>query len=152
MLVSPARNQSSSWTIDFRCSFLVVTSGKPCVEVEAHLMAEHRDRAGAGAVALLDAVGEHVFHQFEVLPHRASLRRRDQSAKNQHHAEQIIAGTQAGEAEPSAVLSLYRHVNGKGAARAAPSPLLHKFTSSVDRPAALMTGDHLAISRRHQRW
>ncbi len=28
-LVSPARNQSSSWTIDFRCSFLVVVSGKP---------------------------------------------------------------------------------------------------------------------------
>ena len=30
MLVSPRRNQSSSCTIDFRCSFLVVTSGKPC--------------------------------------------------------------------------------------------------------------------------
>ena len=29
MLVSPARNQISSWTIDLRCSFLVVTSGKP---------------------------------------------------------------------------------------------------------------------------
>src|SRR5262249_14646396 len=28
-LVSPARNQSSSWTIDLRCSFLVVVSGKP---------------------------------------------------------------------------------------------------------------------------
>ena len=29
MLVSPRRNQISSCTIDFRCSFLVVTSGKP---------------------------------------------------------------------------------------------------------------------------
>ena len=29
MLVSPGRNHSSSWMIDFRCSFLVVTSGKP---------------------------------------------------------------------------------------------------------------------------
>ena len=30
MLVSPARNHSNSWMIDLRCSFLVVTSGKPC--------------------------------------------------------------------------------------------------------------------------
>ena len=28
-LVEPERNHSSSWTIDFRCTFLVVTSGKP---------------------------------------------------------------------------------------------------------------------------
>ena len=55
------------------CSFLVVISGKPSREIEAHLMAEHRQRAGAGAVALLDAVGEHVFHQFEILPHRPPL-------------------------------------------------------------------------------
>ena len=56
MLVSPFRNQINSWTIDFRCSRLVVTSGKPCVEVEAHLPAEQRTHAGAGAVALDDAV------------------------------------------------------------------------------------------------
>ena len=56
MLVSPARNQSSSWTIDFRCSFLVVTQRKAVGEIEAHLMAEHRERAGAGAVALLHAL------------------------------------------------------------------------------------------------
>ena len=29
MLVSPRRNQSNSTMIDLRCSFLVVTSGKP---------------------------------------------------------------------------------------------------------------------------
>ena len=29
MFVSPRRNHSSSWTIDFVCSFFVVTSGKP---------------------------------------------------------------------------------------------------------------------------
>ena len=29
MLVSPFRNQSSSWMIDLRCSFFVVTIGKP---------------------------------------------------------------------------------------------------------------------------
>jgi hypothetical protein len=29
MLVEPARNQISSWMMDLRCTFLVVTSGKP---------------------------------------------------------------------------------------------------------------------------
>ena len=38
-------------------------------QVEAHLMAEHRQRAGAGAVALLHAVGENVLHQIEILAH-----------------------------------------------------------------------------------
>ena len=41
-------------------------------EVEAHLVAEDRQRAGAGAVALLRAVGEHMFHQVEVLAHGLS--------------------------------------------------------------------------------
>ena len=77
MLVSPARNQSSSWTIDLRCSFLVVMQRKAVGEIEAHLMAEHRQRAGAGAVALLHAVGEHVFHQFEILAHRLVPNLRD---------------------------------------------------------------------------
>ena len=36
--------------IERRCSFLVVSSGKPFGEVEAHLVAEHRQRADAGAV------------------------------------------------------------------------------------------------------
>jgi hypothetical protein len=52
MLVSPRRNQSSSMMIERRCSFLVVTSGKPFGQVEAHLVAEHGERAGAGAVLL----------------------------------------------------------------------------------------------------
>jgi [protein-PII] uridylyltransferase len=38
-------------------------------EIEAHLVAEHGHGAGAGAVALFDAGREHVFHQFEILPH-----------------------------------------------------------------------------------
>src|SRR6185437_10809168 len=38
-------------------------------EIEAHLMAEHGQSAGAGAVALLDAVIENPLHQFEVLAH-----------------------------------------------------------------------------------
>ena len=40
------------------------------VERKAHLMAEHRQRAGAGAVALLHAVVEDVLHQIEILAHR----------------------------------------------------------------------------------
>ena len=40
------------------------------VERKAHLMAEHRQRAGAGAVALLRAVAQNAFHQVEVLAHR----------------------------------------------------------------------------------
>ena len=40
-------------------------------QVEAHLMAENRAGADAGAVALFDAFGEHAFHQVEILAHRS---------------------------------------------------------------------------------
>ena len=66
MLVSPRRNQISSCTIDFRCSFLVVTSGKPS-QIEAHLLAEHAARAGAGAVGFFGAMFEHMAQEVEVL-------------------------------------------------------------------------------------
>ena len=56
MLVSPRMNHSSSWMIERRCSFLVVTSGKPSAQVEAHLPAEDRERAGARPVVLAVAV------------------------------------------------------------------------------------------------
>ena len=56
--------------IDLTCSFLVVTQRKAARQIEAHLMAEDRARADAGAVALFDALGEHAFHQIEVLAHR----------------------------------------------------------------------------------
>ena len=70
MLVSPRRNQISSWTIDLRCSRLVVTSGKPLREIEANLPAEQRAHAGAGAVALDRAVVERFAHQIEIGAHR----------------------------------------------------------------------------------
>src|SRR6478672_10361190 len=41
------------------------------VERKAHLVAEYRERAGA--VALLHAALENLFHQFEILPHRPPL-------------------------------------------------------------------------------
>ena len=43
------------------------------LEVEAHLVAEHAQRAGAGAVGLLDALVEDPLHQVEVLPHPVNL-------------------------------------------------------------------------------
>jgi translation elongation factor EF-Tu-like GTPase len=42
-------------------------------EVEAHLMTEHRQRAGAGAIVLLRAVGENPFQQVMVLAHGCDL-------------------------------------------------------------------------------
>src|SRR5262245_23436856 len=42
-------------------------------EVEAHLMAEHRQRAGAGAIALLRPVGDNPLHQVVILMHACSL-------------------------------------------------------------------------------
>ncbi len=66
MLVSPRRNHRSSWTMDFVCTFLVVSSGKAPREIEAHLVAEHRQRAGAGAVVLAVTVVAHVAHEIEV--------------------------------------------------------------------------------------
>src|SRR5262249_410854 len=41
-------------------------------EVVARLMAEHRKRAGAGAVALLHAALEHQFQEVVILPHGAA--------------------------------------------------------------------------------
>ena len=66
MLVSPFRNQSSSWMIERRCSFLVVTSGKPSRQIEAHLVAEDGERAGAGAVVLADALVEDAAEKIEI--------------------------------------------------------------------------------------
>ena len=44
-------------------------------EIEAHLVAEHRQRAGAGAVAFLHAVLENMFHQIEILAQTRASRR-----------------------------------------------------------------------------
>ena len=69
MLVSPARNHSSSCTIDFSVQLLGGQHRKPGGQVEPHLVAEHRQRAGAGAVVLLRAVRENPFEQVVVLVH-----------------------------------------------------------------------------------
>jgi len=46
-------------------------------EVEAHLVPEHRQGAGAGAIMLLDAVGENPLHQLVILTHATSGHCRD---------------------------------------------------------------------------
>ena len=43
---------------------------KAALQIEPHLMAEDRAGADAGAVAFFDALGEHAFHQIEILTHR----------------------------------------------------------------------------------
>ena len=60
MFVSPLRNQISSWMIDFRWTFLVVSERKPLSQIESHLVAENAESAGAGAVVPSDAVIEDV--------------------------------------------------------------------------------------------
>ena len=52
-----------------RCSCLVVTSGNPASQIEAHLIAEHAQRAGAGAVLFARAVLADVAQEIEILPH-----------------------------------------------------------------------------------
>ena len=134
--------------IDFRCSFLVVSSGKPCAEIEAHLMAEHRQRAGAGAVALFHAVGEHMFHQVEILPHRLLK------------APQLHPG--AGRLTPARRRAkptlrtlhrlVYRLGNNRGG-RAAPAltPLLHNRASVADRLEDRRPAGDLALDQRGER-
>ncbi len=60
--------------IDLVWTFFVVSSGKPARQVEAHLVAEHRQRAGPGAVVLAVAVLAHVAHELEIGLHRGIRR------------------------------------------------------------------------------
>ena len=55
MLVSPCRNHSNSWMIERVCSFWW-SGAETVLQAEAHLPAEHRQGAGAGAVGLFVAV------------------------------------------------------------------------------------------------
>ena len=47
--------------------------GKALGQVEPHLMTEHAERAGAGAVGLAHALRAHAAHEVEILLHRAYL-------------------------------------------------------------------------------
>ena len=66
-LLSPRRNHSSSTMMALQKHLLGGDQRKAFVQVEAHLVAEHAARAGAGAVALAHAVREHVAHEVFVL-------------------------------------------------------------------------------------
>ena len=56
--------------IERRCSFLVVSSGKPSARSKRIWCAEHAERADAGAVVRSAPVVEDAVHQIEILPHR----------------------------------------------------------------------------------
>ena len=55
--------------IERRCSFFVVSTGKPSREIEAHLVAEQAQRAGARAVVLARAAVADRPQEVEILPH-----------------------------------------------------------------------------------
>ena len=73
MLVSPARNHSSSPTIDLQVQLLGRDEREALAQVEPHLVAEDAARAGARAVALVDALVEDPLDQIEVGPHDRRL-------------------------------------------------------------------------------
>jgi uncharacterized membrane protein len=68
-LVSPLMNHSSSWMMERRWSFFVVTTGKVRAEVVATLLAKDRVRARARAVLTVGAVFEHFAEQAVVFFH-----------------------------------------------------------------------------------
>src|SRR5262245_20093996 len=47
--------------------------GEAFIERKAHLMAEHRQGTGAGAVVLFRTAAKNEFHQVEILAHRSSI-------------------------------------------------------------------------------
>jgi hypothetical protein len=47
--------------------------GKAFAQIEAHLMTEHRERAGAGAILLGDSLGEDPLHKVLVLVHESYI-------------------------------------------------------------------------------
>ncbi len=73
-LVSPARNQSSSWIIRFQEQLFGCHHREAVGQIEAHLMAENGKRAGACAVALLHAVLQNFFHKVVILTHTLTHR------------------------------------------------------------------------------
>jgi hypothetical protein len=61
--------------IDFKCSFFVVTSGKPLGQIEPHLMAENAERARPRAVGFGHAAIEDQPQKVEISLHGASFSR-----------------------------------------------------------------------------
>jgi hypothetical protein len=81
MLVSPFKNHRSSWMIERRCSFLVVSAGNPVGQVKAHLVPEHAARAGAGPVVAVKALIENQAQEVMILLHGGRLMIRTESRR-----------------------------------------------------------------------
>ena len=69
MLVSPARNHRSSWMMDLRCSFLVVTSGKPSSSAKRIWWPKTLSVPVPVRVVLARAVAQHAVQEIEILLH-----------------------------------------------------------------------------------
>lgn len=65
--LEPERNHSSSWTMDFDVDLLGRDQRKAPRQVEAHLVAEHAQCAGAGSICLCGAMGVDVPQEVFVL-------------------------------------------------------------------------------------
>ena len=53
-------------------------------QIEAHLMPEHAERAGAGAIGLANALGAHATHEVEVLLHGTKVVRFWSNSRGPH--------------------------------------------------------------------
>ncbi len=69
MLVSPREEPQQLVDDRLQVQLLGGHQRKAVAEIEAHLMAEHRARAGAGAVVLLGTVAQDLLHQVVILAH-----------------------------------------------------------------------------------
>ena len=116
MLVSPLRNQSSSWMIDFRWSFFVVRSGNLSRQIEPCLRAENRERARPSPIRPRRALFEDEPKKIVILPHASDCStgcQRESAAKacpNDSIAMILVMNRSAGGAEdPKArLLELFR--------------------------------------------
>ena len=57
--------------MDFTCNFFGGQQRKALRQIEAHLMAEQRQRAGAGSVLLAPALAQQQIEEIEILSHRS---------------------------------------------------------------------------------
>ena len=115
MLVSPRRNQSSSWMIDFRCSFLVVTRGKPAPRSKRIWWPNTLSVPVPVRSVLRDPLRAHPAHQVEVLLHGPNVVRFWRCANRLRRAA-------ARGAAPARCKRVVERVAEEGDAQAARSP------------------------------
>ena len=73
MLVSPCEKPDQLVDDRLQVQLLGGDQRKAVGQIEAHLVAEHAERAGAGAVGLAHALRAHAAHEVEILLHGANV-------------------------------------------------------------------------------